>query len=136
MKVYNNSEFLNQLKDDIINKRQSVFLTGSAGVGKTTLLQTLKEELDRVGMNTVLTSTTGLSAFNLGGVTIHKFMGINIQKDVSYLKYFRYLKHHLHQLSLYIYLLLFLRHHFEILFFHHYFHALHKYCRLILFLLL
>ena len=90
MKVYNNSEFLNQLKDDIINKRQSVFLTGSAGVGKTTLLQTLKEELDRVGMNTVLTSTTGLSAFNLGGVTIHKFMGINIQKDVSYLKYFRY----------------------------------------------
>ena len=86
MKVYNNSEFLNQLKDDIINKRQSVFLTGSAGVGKTTLLQTLKEELDRVGMNTVLTSTTGLSAFNLGGVTIHKFMGINIQKDVSYLK--------------------------------------------------
>ena len=90
MKVYNNSEFLNQLKDDIINKKQSVFLTGSAGVGKTTLLQTLKEELDRVGMNTVLTSTTGLSAFNLGGVTIHKFMGINIQKDVSYLKYFRY----------------------------------------------
>ena len=90
VKAYSNIEFLNQLKDDIVNKKQSVFLTGSAGVGKTTLLQTLKDELNSIDMNAVLTSTTGLSAFNLGGVTIHKFMGINIQKDVSYLKYFRH----------------------------------------------
>ena len=88
MKFLTSLEFLNILKSEIINKKHSFFLTGSAGVGKTTLLQNLKNELNAVGVNAVLTSTTGLSSFHIGGVTIHKFMGINIQKNVDYLNYF------------------------------------------------
>ncbi len=88
MKFLTSLEFLNILKSEIINKKHSFFLTGSAGVGKTTLLQNLKNELNAVGVNAVLTSTTGLSSFHIGGVTIHKFMGINIQKNVNYLNYF------------------------------------------------
>ena len=88
MKHYNSKSFLDYLIDEIVNKKHSIFLTGSAGVGKTTLLQNLKKELDIIGKPAVLTSTTGLSSFHLGGVTIHKFMGINIQKNVSYLNYF------------------------------------------------
>ncbi len=88
MKHLTKSDFLRHLKNEIISKKLSIFLTGSAGVGKTTLLQNLKDELNKSGTPAVLTSTTGLSSFHLGGVTIHKFMGINIQKNISYLNYF------------------------------------------------
>ena len=46
----------------------SVFLTGKAGTGKTTLL---KEIIQTTHKNTVVVAPTGIAALNAGGVTIH-----------------------------------------------------------------
>jgi len=47
---------------------RSVFLTGKAGTGKTTLL---KEILANTHKNAVVVAPTGIAALNAGGVTIH-----------------------------------------------------------------
>jgi type IV secretory pathway ATPase VirB11/archaellum biosynthesis ATPase len=47
---------------------RSVFLTGKAGTGKTTLL---KEIIKSTHKNTVVVAPTGIAALNAGGVTIH-----------------------------------------------------------------
>jgi len=52
-----------------INQTQrSVFLTGRAGTGKTTLL---REIIETTHKNTVVVAPTGIAALNAGGVTIH-----------------------------------------------------------------
>jgi len=47
-----------------------VFVSGNAGTGKTTLIQYLRENLDR---NHVVLAPTGVAALNAGGVTVHSF---------------------------------------------------------------
>jgi GTPase SAR1 family protein len=47
---------------------RSVFLTGKAGTGKTTLL---KEIIQSTHKNTIVVAPTGIAALNAGGVTIH-----------------------------------------------------------------
>ena len=54
-------QFINQTN-------KSVFLTGKAGTGKTTLL---KEIIKSTHKNTVVVAPTGIAALNAGGVTIH-----------------------------------------------------------------
>jgi ATP-dependent exoDNAse (exonuclease V) alpha subunit len=54
-------QFINQTQ-------QSVFLTGKAGTGKTTLL---REIIQTTHKNTVVVAPTGIAALNAGGVTIH-----------------------------------------------------------------
>lgn len=49
---------------------RSIFLTGKAGTGKTTLL---KEIVTHTHKNTVVVAPTGIAALNAGGVTIHSF---------------------------------------------------------------
>ncbi len=49
---------------------QSVFLTGKAGTGKTTLL---KKIIASTHKNAVIVAPTGIAALNAGGVTIHSF---------------------------------------------------------------
>lgn len=56
-------QFINQTK-------QSIFLTGKAGTGKTTLLRKIKESTYK---NTAIVAPTGIAALNAGGVTIHSF---------------------------------------------------------------
>lgn len=52
-----------------INQTQkSVFLTGKAGTGKTTLL---REIIASTHKNTVVVAPTGIAALNAGGVTVH-----------------------------------------------------------------
>ena len=46
----------------------SIFLTGKAGTGKTTLL---REIIETTHKNTVVVAPTGIAALNAGGVTIH-----------------------------------------------------------------
>ena len=75
------------LIDDLINdikNKQSVFITGAAGVGKTTILLQLYDILkEKLKLKIVLTSTIGMNAINLGGITIHRFSGINTQTDID-----------------------------------------------------
>ena len=56
-------QFINQTN-------QSVFLTGKAGTGKTTLL---KKIIQSTFKQVVIVAPTGIAALNAGGVTIHSF---------------------------------------------------------------
>ncbi|MCX5786584.1 MAG: AAA family ATPase [Elusimicrobia bacterium] len=50
----------------------SVFITGKAGTGKSTLLSYFR---DKTLKNTVVLAPTGVAAINIGGQTIHSFFG-------------------------------------------------------------
>lgn len=52
---------------------RSVFLTGKAGTGKTTLL---KEIVEHTHKSVVIVAPTGIAALNAGGVTIHSMFQI------------------------------------------------------------
>jgi DNA replication protein DnaC len=78
-----------QLLDDITKKKQSLFITGPAGVGKTHLLTAIYNSLKARGEKIVLTSTTGISALNLGGITIHKLMGLQNHSDMGYIGFMK-----------------------------------------------
>lgn len=64
-----NPEFKNAL-DLITRTRQSVFLTGKAGTGKSTFLKYL---CDTTKKKHVVIAPTGIAAINAGGSTIHSF---------------------------------------------------------------
>lgn len=57
-------------KDIILNTDTTLFVTGRAGTGKTTLLRYVAESSQK---NTVVVAPTGIAAINAGGVTIHSF---------------------------------------------------------------
>ncbi|USN55179.1 MAG: AAA family ATPase [Candidatus Peribacteria bacterium] len=52
----------------------SLFLTGKAGTGKSTLIQYFLETTTR---NVLVLAPTGVAAVNVGGVTIHSFFGMH-----------------------------------------------------------
>lgn len=56
---------------------RNIFLTGPGGVGKSYYINKLKEELKN---EIALTSTTGVSSYNLKAMTIHSFTGIGVFK--------------------------------------------------------
>lgn len=64
----------------VVAKEQNVFFTGSAGTGKSVVLRHLVDELKRKhGSYCVgVTASTGLAACNIGGQTVHKYLGIGL----------------------------------------------------------
>ncbi|HAH31924.1 MAG TPA: AAA family ATPase [Elusimicrobia bacterium] len=66
-----NPEFLRafRLMED---SQSSVFITGKAGTGKSTLLSYFR---DKTLKNTAVLAPTGVAALNIGGQTIHSFFG-------------------------------------------------------------
>lgn len=64
----------------VINGAINVFITGSAGTGKSYVLKYIIQELRRkFGYTAVaVTAPTGIAAVNVGGSTIHSFAGIGI----------------------------------------------------------
>lgn len=65
---------------DAINNGENVFLTGVGGSGKSYLIRTLSFNTTR---NYVICGTTGVSALNVQGETIHRFMklGVNCRPE-------------------------------------------------------
>lgn len=60
-----------EFTEQFINQtNQTIFLTGKAGTGKTTLLRKIVESTHK---NAVIVAPTGIAALNAGGVTIHSF---------------------------------------------------------------
>ncbi len=53
---------------------ESLFITGKAGTGKTTVLREITSQCKRKGKNVVVLAPTGVAAKNAGGVTIHSFL--------------------------------------------------------------
>jgi Type II/IV secretion system protein. len=60
-----------KLASEFINTTdKSVFLTGKAGTGKTTFLNTLWQNIAK---KCIIVAPTGIAAANANGVTIHLF---------------------------------------------------------------
>ena len=61
----------------------SIFFTGGAGTGKSSLLLRIIEQLvQKHGQHTVfVTATTGLAACAIGGITVHQFAGITVSSN-------------------------------------------------------
>ncbi len=55
----------------------NIFITGSAGTGKSFLLQYLKRNYLTSGLH--VTASTGIAAINVGGQTIHSWSGIGLE---------------------------------------------------------
>jgi ATP-dependent exoDNAse (exonuclease V) alpha subunit len=62
-----------QLAINAVSAGKSVFITGRAGTGKSTLLTYLREEVLKDTF--IVVAPTGVAAINVGGSTIHKFFG-------------------------------------------------------------
>lgn len=61
----------------LVQRGHSIFLTGEAGTGKSTVLRQMKRALFKLYPKQVyVTGSTGVAACNIGGMTIHKFSGI------------------------------------------------------------
>lgn len=71
---------------EILKMGHNVFLTGSAGSGKTFLLNRYVEFLKRKGVGVGVTAPTGIAATHLEGRTIHSWSGIGIREELGDLK--------------------------------------------------
>ncbi len=61
-----------------ILKKDNVLLTGGAGVGKSYLVGEVVSTLRKVGKQIVVLGSTGVSAVNVGGQTLHSFFAFGI----------------------------------------------------------
>src|SRR5574344_649586 len=57
----------------------SIFLTGKAGTGKTTVLRTIVEKSTK---QMIVVAPTGVAAINAGGVTIHSFFQLDLAPHI------------------------------------------------------
>lgn len=97
----NNPEQKNAL-DLITHTRQSIFLTGKAGTGKSTFLKNLCETTKK---KFVVLAPTGIAAINANGVTLHSFFKLPFRpmmpddpdldlKNGRIFEFFKYKKEH------------------------------------------
>lgn len=68
---------------EILKTGENVFLTGSAGSGKTYLLNQYIDYLRKKRVPVAITASTGIAATNLNGMTIHAWSGIGVHKEMS-----------------------------------------------------
>jgi hypothetical protein len=64
---------------EILKTGRNVFLTGSAGTGKTYILNEYIQYLKERGIFPSIVAPTGIAASHIGGMTIHSFFGIGIK---------------------------------------------------------
>lgn len=60
---------------------ESIFLTGSAGTGKSELLKRLVSYWDSITHRYAITASTGIAALNIGGRTFHSFLRLSPDDD-------------------------------------------------------
>jgi len=62
------------LVNQVFELNQSAFITGPAGTGKSELIRQIKTKLDAENKTYICLAPTNLSALNIKGTTIHKFV--------------------------------------------------------------
>jgi len=62
-----------------LQDNKNVCLTAPQGTGKSFLIKKIKDLIP--DKRTSITASTGIAAFNIGGITIHSFLGIGIAKN-------------------------------------------------------
>lgn len=72
-----------QVAFNLIKKGYNVFVTGSAGTGKSYLIEQIVKQLGSEEFSIEVTATTGCSAQLIGGRTIHSWSGIGMQRDTE-----------------------------------------------------
>lgn len=68
---------------DILKTGQNIFLTGSAGAGKTHTLNQYIHYLQARQVPVAITASTGIAATHMNGITIHSWSGIGIRMDMD-----------------------------------------------------
>lgn len=79
MTILNTVNNLSKKQQEIVDyfeQGQNIFITGGAGSGKSHLLNFLKKNYSHLGLE--ITASTGISAVNVGGATIHSWAGIGL----------------------------------------------------------
>lgn len=69
-----------------ILKTSNIFLTGGGGVGKSYLTQAVIGHYRKELKNVIVLGSTGISAVNIGGVSVHSFFKFGICNDFNELK--------------------------------------------------
>ena len=67
----------------ILKSGENVFLTGSAGAGKTYVLNQYIEYLKARKIRVAVTASTGIAATHMNGMTIHSWSGMGIKDTIS-----------------------------------------------------
>lgn len=67
----------------ILKSGKNVFLTGSAGAGKTHTLNAYISHLRQHKLGVAITASTGIAATHLNGQTIHSWCGMGVKTDLK-----------------------------------------------------
>ena len=68
---------------EIVKNNRNLFLTGSAGTGKSFTIKEIIRYLDSNNITYGLTALTGCAAVLINGQTIHSFLGLGISRDLN-----------------------------------------------------
>ena len=66
-----------------LQARKNVFLTGGAGTGKSYTTKCIIENFYKSSKNVVALGSTGISAVNIGGITLHSFFRFGRINDIN-----------------------------------------------------
>ena len=71
---------------DKLMSKKNVFLTGGAGVGKTTVTREVIEHFENEAKKVAKLASTGMAATLIGGQTLHSFLDLGIASDIQELE--------------------------------------------------
>lgn len=62
----------------LVAEKRNMFITGPAGTGKSALVKNIVQVLEDRGSRVAITASTGIAACNIGGTTLHRFIGCGL----------------------------------------------------------
>ncbi len=68
---------------NILKTGRNAFITGSAGTGKTFLINRYVKYLREHDIKPCIVAPTGIAASHIGGITIHSFFGLGIKEQLN-----------------------------------------------------